>query len=63
MQSIYVCGDATVARMTTSGKAAGFGGSMGNEIIFNKGAALKDGRTKNSEDWVNMCLNTLQSRG
>ena len=50
----------TATRMTTSG-TGGCRRSLGNEA-FNKGA---DPRwpTKSLENWVNMCPNTLQSRG
>ena len=52
----------TVARMTTSGTGGWLWRESGQRG-FSTRVRTQDGRTKNSEDWVNMCLITLQSRG
>ena len=48
--------------MTTSGTSGWLWRESGQRSCSTAAVRTQDGRTKSSESWVNMCLNTLQSR-
>ena len=52
----------TAARMTTSGTSGWLWKESGQRSCSTAAVRTQGGRTKSSESWANMCLNTSQSR-